>query len=117
MTDKKFKVAGVSKNKAGYKVRFANDLTRVKVLSKVDEDVNLMDLPSEMTKPEIVTFLKSTDLYKNPEYQMAIDSADEKYNGEIVVKVKAEKKAKTSKPSMEALKARAEAASEEEAAE
>jgi hypothetical protein len=117
MTDKKFKVAGVSKNKAGYKVRFANDLTRVKVLSKVDEDVNLMDLPQEMTKPEIVKFLKATDLYKNADYQMAIDAADEKYNGEVVVKVKADKKTKAAKPSMESLKARAEAATEPEAAE
>ena len=110
MTSKKFKVAGVSKgNKFGYKVRFANDMTRVKILAKTDSDINLIELPKEMTKPELVAFLKMSDLYKNPNYKEAIDNADVKYNGDGVVKTtktKAKAKAKV-KPNMEAIKARA----------
>jgi len=103
--EKTFKVAGVSKGKNGYKVRFANDMTRVKVLAKTETDIQLLDLPSEMTKPALVTYLKTTELYANADYRAAIDAADEKYNGSSVVTAKATK----IKPSMEAIKARAEA--------
>ena len=100
---KTFAVGGVSKTKGQYKVRFANDMTRVKILAKTDTDINLIDLPKPMTKPELVTFLKTSDLYKNAEYRAAIDAADEKYNTAVKVsgaKVKAA-------PSMDAIKARA----------
>jgi hypothetical protein len=100
-----FKVGGVSKSKSGYKVRFANDMTRVKILAKTDSDIQLLDLPSAMTKPELVAHLKTTELYANAEYRAAIDAADEKYNGSSVVTAKVAKV----KPSMEAIKARAEA--------
>jgi hypothetical protein len=98
-----FKVGGVSKSKSGYKVRFANDMTRVKILAKTDSDIQLLDLPTAMTKPELVAHLKTTELYANAEYRAAIDAADEKYNGASVVTAKATKV----KPSMEAIKARA----------
>lgn len=112
---KLFKVGGVSKSKSGYKVRFATDMTRVKILAKTETDVQLMELPSEMTKPELVAFLKTTDLYQNPTYKEAIDNADAKYNAVATVKVKATK-AKAA-PSMDAIKAKAKAkASEAEAA-
>lgn len=121
--DKKFKVGGISQTKGQYKVRFANDMTRVKILAKTDQDINLMELPNEMTKPELVTFLKTTDLYNTPAYREAIDAADAKYNGSVAVKAtkvkaaKADKPAKGSKkaakPSMDKLKARAEAAAAE----
>lgn len=101
--DKLFKVGGVSKSKSGYKVRFANDMTRVKVLAKTDSDIQLLDLPREMSKPELVTHLKTTALYANADYRVAIDAADEKYNGTAVVTAKAAKV----KPSIEAIKARA----------
>ena len=65
---KLFKVGGVSKCKSGYKVRFATDMTRVKILAKTDTDIQLMDLPNEMTKPQLVTFLKTTDLYANAQH-------------------------------------------------
>lgn len=103
--DKQFKVGGVSKTKGQYKVRFANDMTRVKILAKTDSDINLMDLPSLMTKGELVSFLKTTDLYANADYRAAIDAADEKYNGTGVVKALGKKVAV--KPSLEAIKARA----------
>ncbi len=99
---KLFKVGGVSKCKSGYKVRFATDLARVKILAKTDTDIQLMDLPKEMDKPELVTYLKTTELYANPAYKEAIDTADAKYNAVATVKVKKEK------PSLEAIKARAE---------
>jgi hypothetical protein len=101
--DKMFKVGGVSKGRHGYKVRFANDMTRVKILAKTESDINLMDLPNAMTKGELVTFLKSTELYANNNYRAAIDAADEKYNGTGIVSTKATKV----KPSLEAIKARA----------
>jgi len=111
--DKLFKVGGVSKCKSGYKVRFATDLARVKILAKTDTDIQLMELPEPMTKPALVTFLKTTELYQNAEYKAAIDTADAKYNPVATVKVKAPKK---EKPSMDAIKARAKAKTEAEAA-
>lgn len=102
-----FKVGGVSKTKGQYKVRFANDMTRVKILAKTDTDINLIELPTAMTKPELVTHLKTTELYANAEYRAAIDAADTKYNGTAVVTAKPSKA--KAKPSLEAIKARAEA--------
>ena len=113
MTDKVFKVVGVSRSDAGYKVRFATDMTRVKILTKHFTDVNLIELPKEMTKPEAVSFLKTSELYANEAYRECIDAADAKYNPvakPAVVRVKKEKVAKApkaAKPSMDAIKARA----------
>ena len=88
MSDKLFKVGGVSKLQGSYKVRFANDMTRIKVLAKTGHtEIELMELPKAMSKPELVTFMKTTDLYSKAEYKMAIDTADEKYNGSSTVKV------------------------------
>lgn len=109
---KLFKVGGVSKSKSGYKVRFATDMTRVKILAKTDSDIQLFELPKPMDKPALVSFLKTHELYANPAYREAIDTADAKYNG--VVKVKAPKAAK---PSMDAIKARASKAAKEPVAE
>ncbi len=53
-TDKKFAVAGVSTLAGKTKVRFANDMMRIKILAKNGHsDVQLVDLPREMTKAEI----------------------------------------------------------------
>ncbi len=88
MSDKTFKIAGVSKLKGSYKVRFANDMTRVKVLAKTGHtDIELIELPKAMDKPELVTHLKTTALYQRPDFKAAIDAADEKYNGSATVKV------------------------------
>ena len=109
-TDKMFKVGGVSNNVGGYKVRFANDMTRVKVLSKTGADVQLIELPTEMTKGDVVKFLMQSDLYKNAAYVECIDSANAKYNPvakTATVKVKKEKAPKAAKPSLDAIKSRA----------
>lgn len=110
MTNQTFAVGGVSKSKNGqYKVRFANDLSRVKILTKTDTDIQLVELTTPLTKPALVTHLKTTDLYSNADYRAAIDAADAKYNGAGVVRVKSSKAA----PSLDNLKARAEQAAEQ----
>ena len=58
-TDKLFTVAGISKREGEYKVRFANDTMRVKVLIKGGhEDVRLVELDAPSTKMEAVQVLK-----------------------------------------------------------
>jgi hypothetical protein len=60
-TDKKFAVAGVSTFEGKTKVRFANDTMRVKILGKNGHsDVQLVDLPHEMTKAEIGAHMIAT---------------------------------------------------------
>lgn len=57
-TDKKFSVAGVSTLAGKTKIRFANDSMRVKILAKNGHsDVDLVELPREMTKAEIAQHL------------------------------------------------------------
>ena len=57
-TAKKFAVAGVSTLDGKTKIRFANDATRVKILAKNGHtDVELIELPHEMTKAEIGQYL------------------------------------------------------------
>ena len=57
-TDKLFTVAGISKLEGTYKVRFANDIMRIKVLAKSGhEDIRLADLEGEYTKLEAAKIL------------------------------------------------------------
>ena len=107
-----FKVTGVSRCKGSFKVRFANDMTRVKILIKTGHDeIEMVELPAEADKAGCVNFLKTSPLYNRPEFKAAIDAADAKYNGDPLVKVsnnnKPAKPAKSAKPSLEAIKARA----------
>ena len=55
-TNKLFSVVGISKgDKGDYKVRFANDIGRVKVLTRAGhEDIRLAELPEAVTKLEAV---------------------------------------------------------------
>ena len=70
-TDKLFTVAGISKREGEYKVRFANDTMRVKVLLKGGhEDVRLVELDAPSTKMEAVQVLKDM-----PEFSDAIAQA------------------------------------------
>jgi hypothetical protein len=111
MKNRLFSVAGVSRLHGEVKVRFATDLTYVKGLTKAgNTDVELIDAGQDMTKDQLVEFLKTTELYKNPEYQAAIDARAALYTGKGVVKTT---KATKAKPSLEAIKARAEAESAE----
>lgn len=64
-TDKKFAVAGISTLNGKTKVRFANDAARIKILVKNGHtDIELVDLPREMTKAEIAQFMYDTDFAK-----------------------------------------------------
>ncbi len=123
--NKLFKCAGVSSGKTGYKVRFASDMTRVKVLMKTgNEDIELIELPTAMTKSDAVAFLKTSSLMDKPDYATAIHNADAKYNAETpaVARVRvahADKPAKVTKtkraPSIEDIRARVKASKSSEA--
>jgi hypothetical protein len=64
-TTKTFAVAGVSTFEGKTKVRVANDAARVKILIKNGHtDIDLVDLPREMTKAEIAQYLFETDFAK-----------------------------------------------------
>lgn len=57
-----FTVAGTSKVFGKVKVRYANDMTRVKVLLKGGhEDIDLIELPNAMSKEDIVAYLIKID--------------------------------------------------------
>lgn len=59
-TDKKYGVAGVSTFNGRTKIRFCNDVMRIKVLAKNGHTgVELVTLPDEMTKGQAVQYLKS----------------------------------------------------------
>lgn len=82
-TDKQFTVAGVSKLDGEYKVRFANDVLRIKVLAKHGhEDITLVELPEAMSKVDAVKFIKTVDEFAGVAAQAAIadylDRNDEK---------------------------------------
>ena len=65
MTNKKFAVVGVSTFGGKTKIRFANDSMRVKILAKNGHtDIDLVNLPHEMSKSEIAQFLIQTDFAK-----------------------------------------------------
>lgn len=73
-TDKTFKVVGVSKHNGEYKVRFANDIMRIKVLAKHGhEDIRLAELPEALTKKEAVLAILGMDEYSDTAAQACID--------------------------------------------
>lgn len=72
-TDKRFAVAGTSTHAGETKLRFANDMLRTKVLQKNGHtNINLVELPSEMTKAEAIQYLQSIDFGKG---DSAVESA------------------------------------------
>lgn len=96
-TDKLFTVAGTSKLNGEMKVRFANDVMRIKVLAKHGhEDITLVELPEAMTKLDAVKFIKTVDEFAGVAEQAAIaDYLDRKDEKPAVAK--AEKTAKPAK--------------------
>ena len=71
-TDKTFTVAGVSKHKGEYKVRFANDVMRVKVLAKGGhEDIRLVELDEPMSKLDAVLAIKNMTEFADANAQTA----------------------------------------------
>ena len=66
-TSKTFKVVGTSNLNGKTKVRFANDMTRVKVLVKGGHtNVELFELPSAMTKDEAIAYVRANNLFAIP---------------------------------------------------
>ena len=61
-TEKRFGVAGVSTFNGKTKIRWANDVMRVKILHKNGHTgIEFVNLPYEMTKAEIVKYLQDND--------------------------------------------------------
>lgn len=107
-TDKLFTVVGVSKLAGEYKVRFANDVMRVKVLAKHGhEDIRLIELEKAMTKYEGIQALQSMDEFQDAAAQSAIaeyleDKAPKAPKAKAEPKAKAAPKAKTATKSTKA---------------
>lgn len=76
----KFTHAGVSRYKGEFKVRWANDAARVKVLAKNGHsDIDVIELPNPMTKVEAVQYLLSINFDNgNAAVRAALDEALEK---------------------------------------
>jgi len=72
-TDKLFSVAGISKLNGDYKVRFANDIMRIKVLAKSGhEDIRLDELDGEFSKLAAAQKLLTLDGYQDAVAQSTI---------------------------------------------
>jgi hypothetical protein len=72
-TDKLFNVVGVSKNNGEYKVRFATDIMRIKVLAKHGhEDIRLAELDTAVTKYEAVKQIQTMEDFADAAAQSAI---------------------------------------------
>jgi diphthamide biosynthesis methyltransferase len=109
-----FSHAGVSKQDGKFKVRFANDALRTKVLIKNGHtDIDIIELKHPMTKSEAVAYLLSIDFDNgNKAVREALEAAQEKRTEAPKAVAKVAKVAKvpakkTSKPSMDAIKAKA----------
>lgn len=77
----KFTIVGVSRHDGVMKVRFGNDITRVKVMAKKgDTDINMLEMPHPMEKGEAVKYLMTTELMEDAEVAEAIEDSNEKYN-------------------------------------
>ena len=94
-TDKLFTVAGISKLNGEYKVRFANDIMRIKVLAKSGhEDIRLAELDKAMTKLDAAKVIQGMEDFSDVIAQATIaEYLDEK-----------SPKAKVSKPVAKATK-------------
>lgn len=116
-----YSIAGVSRLKGELKVRFANDMTRVKVLQKNGHsDIDLIELKEPMTKEDAIAFLISIDFatkdgHTNEEVNAALHAEVEKRGDKPARAEKAAKaekpakapRAKKAEPSLDAIAARA----------
>jgi hypothetical protein len=72
-TDKLFKVVGISSLNGNYKVRFANDMMRIKVLDKSGHtDIRLAELDTATTKYEAAKQLLTMDEFADAVAQSTI---------------------------------------------
>jgi hypothetical protein len=108
MAKQTFKVAGITAHGSNSKVRFTDDLIRrIKQFNKGGASrIDLVELPSEMSKVDALKYLQSHADFQSPNDQSIIADAladREKTASTKEVKVKTSKK---TAPSVEAIKAR-----------
>jgi hypothetical protein len=103
MTSKTFTVVGITTHNSDSKVRFTHDLVRrVKQFSKGGATrCDFIELPNEMTKVEALNYMLTRPEFASPADQATINEALQDRVTEPKVKVKA-----TTKPSLDAIKAR-----------
>ena len=114
MTEKLFTVAGTATNAdVTTKARFANDLVaRIKILNKAKcTAINLVELPSPMTKLQALQFLQDTQGYTGDASYAVANKLAEKTKvakkGEVTISAKSAKPSKstvTAKQLVEAAK-------------
>jgi len=110
---KTFKFAGVSRRNGVFKARFANDQMRVKVLAKTgSSDIDLIELENPMTKEDAINFLLKINFDNgNAEIREALerdlDRRQPKAEKPAQVKKPAQQPKAKSKPSLDAISARA----------
>jgi len=107
-----FKVAGTSSLNGVTKVRFANDMLRVKVLEKNGhKNVDLVEFISPLSKEDAVAKLIEMNFAKGDKViQAALEAAQEKRSEKPAKAPKAKAPAKAKKgPTMDAIKAKASA--------
>ena len=90
-TEKLFTVAGTATQHGNTKVRFANDLVaRIKILNKNNcTDINLVELPSPMTKLQALQYLTEQGVAGDAGYAVANKLAEKTKiakKGEVKVK-------------------------------
>jgi hypothetical protein len=92
MTDKTFKFVGSSVFNGKTKLRFANDIMRIKVLDKNGhQDVNFKELPEAMDKASAVAHLSTIGFAgENDNIKAALTKAAKKYGAPKEVSVEAE---------------------------
>ena len=113
-----FTHAGVSKLNGEFKVRFANDALRVKVLAKNGHsDIDIVELKTPMTKEDAIAYLVGIDFatqngVTNAAVQAALEEAVDKRAVKPTKAPKAPKAKVPAKkgPSMDAIKAKVAAA-------
>ena len=87
-TDKLFTVAGISKLNGEYKIRFANDVMRIKVLAKSGhEDIRLAALEAAVSKMDAAKIILGMDEFSDSIAQATITE----YIGENTPKAKVSK--------------------------
>jgi len=93
MTTKTYKFAGISTLNGKTKIRFANDIMRIKVLDKNGHtDVNIKELPEAMLKGDAVKHLSSIGFASDvASTKAALEKAANKYGVDLSTpKVEAE---------------------------
>jgi hypothetical protein len=108
MAKQTFKVAGITTHNGNTKIRFTDDMVRrIKQFTKGGASrIDLVELPTEMDKIEALKHIATLEMFASPGDQATIadtlaDKTKEASKGTVKVKV-----AKT-KPSIDAIKARA----------